>query len=42
MACRHLAVRTYREKSMPQFDATIKHIADGVKGFTVAAATKNI
>jgi hypothetical protein len=27
---------------MPQFDATIKHIADGVKGFTVAAATKNI
>ncbi len=27
---------------MPQFDATIKHIKDGVKGFTVAAATKNI
>lgn len=27
---------------MPQFDATIKHIAEGVKGFTVAAATKNI
>lgn len=27
---------------MPQFDATIKHIADGIKGFTVAAATKNI
>ncbi len=27
---------------MPQFDATIKHIADGVKSFTVAAATKNI
>ena len=27
---------------MPQFDSTIKHIADGVKGFTVAAATKNI
>ena len=27
---------------MPQFDATIKHIQDGVKGFTVAAATKNI
>ena len=27
---------------MPQFDATIKHIKDGVKGFTVSAATKNI
>lgn len=27
---------------MPQYDSTIKHIADGVKGFTVAAATKNI
>ncbi len=27
---------------MPQFDATIKHIQDGVKGFTIAAATKNI
>ena len=27
---------------MPQFDATIKHLADGVKGFTVNAATKNI
>ena len=27
---------------MPQFDATIKHIKDGVKSFTVAAATKNI
>ena len=27
---------------MPQFDATIKHIKEGVKGFTVAAATKNI
>ena len=27
---------------MPQFDATIKHIRDGLKGFTVAAATKNI
>ena len=27
---------------MPQFDATIKHIKDGIKGFTVAAATKNI
>ena len=27
---------------MPQFDATIKHIKDGVKGFTVAAAVKNI
>ena len=27
---------------MPQFDATIKHIKDGVKGFTITAATKNI
>ena len=27
---------------MPQFDATIKHITDGVKGFTVSAAVKNI
>jgi len=27
---------------MPQFDSTIKHLTDGVKGFTVAAATKNI
>lgn len=27
---------------MPQFDATIKHIKDGVKGFTIAAAIKNI
>ena len=27
---------------MPQFDATIKHISEGLKGFTVAAATKNI
>lgn len=27
---------------MPQFDSTIKHIQDGLKGFTVAAATKNI
>ena len=27
---------------MPQFDATIKHIKDGVKGFTVSAAVKNI
>ena len=27
---------------MPQFDATIKHIKDGLKGFTIAAATKNI
>ncbi len=27
---------------MPQFDATIKHIKDGVKSFTIAAATKNI
>ncbi len=27
---------------MPQFDATIKHFKDGVKGFTVSAAVKNI
>ena len=27
---------------MPQFDATIKHIQDGVKGFTVKAAITNI
>jgi len=27
---------------MPHFDSTIKHISDGVKSFTVAAATKNI
>ena len=27
---------------MPQFDATIKHIAEGVKGFTAKAAIKNI
>ena len=27
---------------MPQFDATIKHIKDGVKSITVAAAVKNI
>ncbi len=27
---------------MPRFAATIKHIKDGVKSFTVAAAVKNI
>lgn len=27
---------------MPQFASTIKHIKDGVKSFTVAAAVKNI
>ena len=27
---------------MPQFDATIKHVKDGVKGFTVKAAVTNI
>ena len=27
---------------MPQFDATIKHLKDGVKSFTVNAAVKNI
>ncbi len=27
---------------MPQFDATIKHLKEGVKAFTVSAAVKNI
>ena len=27
---------------MPQLDGTVKHIKDGVKSFTVAAAIKNI
>ena len=27
---------------MPQFDATIKHLKDGVKSFSISAATKNI
>lgn len=27
---------------MPQFASTIKHIQDGVKSFTIAAAVKNI
>lgn len=27
---------------MPQFDSTIKHLKEGVKGFTVSAAVKNI
>jgi hypothetical protein len=27
---------------MPQFGATIKHIEEGVKGFTISAAIKNI
>ena len=27
---------------MPQFESTIKHIKEGVKGFTVGAAIKNI
>lgn len=27
---------------MPQFEATIKHIKEGLKGFTAAAAVKNI
>ncbi len=27
---------------MPQFAATIKHLKDGVKGFTISAAVKNI
>ncbi len=30
------------ETAMPQFDATIKHIKDGVKSMTVSAAVKNI
>lgn len=32
----------WEHAALPQFDATIKHIKEGVKGFTVAAATKNI
>jgi len=31
-----------RISPMPQFDATIKHIKDGVKSMTVSAAVKNI
>lgn len=27
---------------MPQFASTIKHIQEGVKGFTISAAVKNI
>ena len=27
---------------MPQFDATIKHIKEGLKSFTIGAAVKNI
>lgn len=27
---------------MPQFAATIKHLGEGVKGFTISAAVKNI
>jgi hypothetical protein len=27
---------------MPQFAATIRHVAEGVKGFTIGAAVKNI
>ena len=27
---------------MPQFTATINHLKEGVKGFTIAAAVKNI
>ena len=27
---------------MPQFEATIKHIKEGVKSFTISAAVKNI
>lgn len=30
------------ESDMPQFAATIKHLQEGVKGFTKAAAIKNI
>jgi hypothetical protein len=33
---------TGEDSRMPQFDATIKHIKEGVKGFTVSAAIKNI
>lgn len=27
---------------MPQFDATIKHLKDGVKGLAITAAAENI
>ena len=27
---------------MPQFDATIKHLKEGIKSMTVSAAVKNI
>lgn len=27
---------------MPQFAATIRHVSEGVKGFTISAAVKNI
>jgi hypothetical protein len=30
------------DRRMPQFDATIKHIKDGVKSITISAAVKNI
>jgi hypothetical protein len=32
----------HKDIPMPQFDATIKHIKDGVKGYTVKAAVSNI
>ena len=35
-------VRITREFDVPQFAATIKHLKDGVKGFTISAAVKNI
>ncbi len=38
---RHMAPN-HKDPEMPQFDATIKHIKDGVKSFTIAAAVKNI
>lgn len=35
-------VGTNGRHPMPQFGATIKHLQEGVKGFTIAAAVKNI
>jgi hypothetical protein len=36
------SARADMRTTMPQFDATIKHIKEGLKGFTVSAAVKNI
>jgi hypothetical protein len=38
----HLSSANVQETQMPQLMATIQHLKDGVKGFTVSAAVKNI